>query len=73
MFLNKIAVFTYIRDLTRGRSHILVLSAGNVFPIRSLFTNIRDLTRGRSHFPVPVREMSLTEVLSSCTSGIILW
>ncbi|CAI9609986.1 unnamed protein product, partial [Staurois parvus] len=41
-----------IRDLTLGRSHIPVLSAGNVFQGNPAFTGIRDLTGGRNHIHV---------------------
>ncbi|CAI9543011.1 unnamed protein product [Staurois parvus] len=51
-FLRKSKLDTHIRDLTRGRSLIPVLSAGNVFHRSPIFPNIRDLTRGRSHIPV---------------------
>ncbi|CAI9557334.1 unnamed protein product [Staurois parvus] len=46
------AVLMCIKDLTGGRSHILVLSVGNVFQRSPVFTDIRDLTQGRSHIPV---------------------
>ncbi|CAI9537477.1 unnamed protein product [Staurois parvus] len=41
-------IFTHIRDLTRERSRIPVLSVGNVFQLSPIFPYIRDLTRGRS-------------------------
>ncbi|CAI9548274.1 unnamed protein product [Staurois parvus] len=45
-------MFTNIGGLTRGRSHIPVLSAEMFFTEVLLFTHIRDLTRGRSLIPV---------------------
>ncbi|CAI9541191.1 unnamed protein product [Staurois parvus] len=52
MFFKRSPIFTHIKDLTRGRSRIPVLSAGNVFHRSLIFTHIRDLTQGRSHIPV---------------------
>ncbi|CAI9544943.1 unnamed protein product [Staurois parvus] len=52
MFFRREVLSTNIRDLTRGRSRIPVLSVGNVFQRSPFFINIRDLTRGRSRIPV---------------------
>ncbi|CAI9549188.1 unnamed protein product [Staurois parvus] len=46
-------MFTVIRDLTQGRSHFPVLSAGNVFLRNPIFTHIRDLTRGKKPYACP--------------------
>ncbi|CAI9546564.1 unnamed protein product [Staurois parvus] len=39
-------------DLTRGRSHIPVLSVGNTFSVKSNLYKHQRLPLGRSHFPV---------------------
>ncbi|CAI9556471.1 unnamed protein product [Staurois parvus] len=45
-------IFTHIKDLTQGRSHIPALSVGNVFQISPILKDIRDLTQGRSRILV---------------------
>ncbi|CAI9557335.1 unnamed protein product [Staurois parvus] len=52
MFFHRSPIFTHIRDLTRGRSHIPVLSVANVFQTIPIFTDIRGCTRGRSRISV---------------------
>ncbi|CAI9548756.1 unnamed protein product [Staurois parvus] len=60
-----------IKDLTRGRSRIPVLTAGNVFHRSPFFTHIRDLTQERSRIPVlSAGKNFFTEVPSLHTSKI---
>ncbi|CAI9546330.1 unnamed protein product [Staurois parvus] len=51
-FSDKNQILSNMKGLTQVRSHILVLSAGNVLHKSSFFTVTRDLIRGRSRIPV---------------------